>query len=126
MQADVGERPCPATRQMLLSEAQLTHKAKGPSLSPFEVLSSPLASHPRTHVFQATQEGEVRGKVITMVQLAHCHPSCLQTGATSPRATEANIFSYLHLCFPRPLEEASHSQQLTGQLPFLYFAGAFR
>lgn len=66
MRAGVGEGPCPATRQMLLSEAQLTHKAKGSSLSPFEVLylvsSGPLALYLRAYPFQATHEGEVEEK----------------------------------------------------------------
>lgn len=51
---------------MLLSEAQLTHKAKGSSLSPFEalflVLGGPLALHLRAHAFQAAREGEVEEK----------------------------------------------------------------
>lgn len=134
MQTGVDKGPCPTTRQTLLSEALSSHTK--PSLSPFEVLflilSGPLALHPKTYVFWDTQEGEVEEKgggrtfVITTVQLAHCHPPSLQTGAMSPPATEVNIFRHLHLHLSRSLEEGSHSQRLTGQLPFLYSVGPFR
>lgn len=74
------------------------------------------------------QKGKETGStfVITTVQLAHCCPPCLQTEATPPPARGANIFRDLHLYLPRSLEEGSHRQPLTGQLPLLYLTGAFR
>lgn len=132
-----GSYTCPATRDTALTEeTQVAHKAEGPSHPPLEVLysvlSGPLALCLRTLAFQVMHKrggGEKGGGstfVIAMVQLASSRPPRLQTGVTSPPATEANMPRELHLHLPGSPEKGSHSLQLTGQHSFQYFAGTFR
>lgn len=87
---------------------------------------------PKDTCFPGHAQKRWRGKgggstfVITMVQLASSRPPRLQTGVTSPPATEANMPRELHLHLPGSPEKGSHSLQLTGQHSFQYFAGTFR
>lgn len=132
MQAGVGEGPCPATRQMLDSytKPKTHHSFRLRSCPWCGVALLPCAQgHTLSRPHRKDRwKGKGRGStfVITTVQLAHCCPPCLQTEAMPPPATGANIFRYLHLHLPRSLEGGSLRQPLTGQLPFLCLAGAFR